>query len=112
MRRSEALQGMGMIKFLDVLGRYEAAEFNQLEAAELFWGSASGRFGAVASVLRMTAKRDYWTVVSVAQSAHGSIDRVLDRSGRPPSTASSDTANPLPIKRGRICHTSEPTTSP
>jgi Winged helix-turn helix len=24
-----------MIKFLDVLGRYEAAEFNQLEAAEL-----------------------------------------------------------------------------
>ncbi len=35
MRRSEALQGVRMIKFLDVLGRYEAAEFNQLEAAEL-----------------------------------------------------------------------------
>ena len=35
MRRSEALQGVRMIKFLDVLGRYEAAEFSQLEAAEL-----------------------------------------------------------------------------
>ncbi len=35
MRRTEALQGVRMIKFLDVLGRYEAAEFNQLEAAEL-----------------------------------------------------------------------------
>ena len=35
MRRSEALQGVRMIRFLDVLGRYEAAAFNQLEAAEL-----------------------------------------------------------------------------
>ena len=35
MRRTEALQGVRMIKFVDVLGRYEAAEFNQLEAAEL-----------------------------------------------------------------------------
>ena len=35
MRRSEAHQGVRMIKFLDVLGRYEAAEFSQLEAAEL-----------------------------------------------------------------------------
>jgi transposase len=35
MRRTEALQGVRMIKFLDVLGRYEALEFNQLEAAEL-----------------------------------------------------------------------------
>src|ERR1700689_388751 len=35
MHRSEALQGVRMIRFLDVLGRYEAAEFNQLEAAEL-----------------------------------------------------------------------------
>ena len=35
MRRSEALQGVRMIKFLDILGRYEALEFNQLEAAEL-----------------------------------------------------------------------------
>ena len=35
MRRTEALQGVRMIRFLDVLGRYEAAEFNQMEAAEL-----------------------------------------------------------------------------
>lgn len=35
MRWTEALQGVRMIKFLDILGRYEAAEFGQLEAAEL-----------------------------------------------------------------------------
>ena len=35
MRRSEARQGVRMMKFLDLLGRYEAAEFSQLEAAEL-----------------------------------------------------------------------------
>ena len=35
MRRSEALQGVRMIKFLSILGRYEASEFSQLEAAEL-----------------------------------------------------------------------------
>ena len=34
MRRTEARQGVRMIKFLDVLGRYEASEFSQLEAAE------------------------------------------------------------------------------
>src|SRR6266436_5762018 len=35
MRRMEAIQGVRMIKFLDILGRYESLEFNQLEAAEL-----------------------------------------------------------------------------
>ena len=35
MRRTEAHQGVRVIKFVDVLGRYEALEFNQLEAAEL-----------------------------------------------------------------------------
>ena len=35
MRRSEALQGVRVMRFLDILGRYEAAEFNQMEAAEL-----------------------------------------------------------------------------
>jgi transposase len=35
MRRTEALQGVRMIKFLDILGRYESAEFSQLEAAAL-----------------------------------------------------------------------------
>ena len=35
MRRTEAHQGVRMIKFKDILGRYEASEFGQLEAAEL-----------------------------------------------------------------------------
>ena len=35
MRRTEALQGVRMMRFLDILGRCEAAEFNQLEAAAL-----------------------------------------------------------------------------
>ena len=35
MRRTEALQGVRMIKFRGVLDRYEASEFNQAEAAEL-----------------------------------------------------------------------------
>src|SRR5450631_4355862 len=35
MRRTEALQGVRMMRFLDILGRYEAAEFSQLEAGEL-----------------------------------------------------------------------------
>jgi transposase len=35
MRRSEALQGVRMMKFLSILGRYQASEFSQLEAAEL-----------------------------------------------------------------------------
>jgi transposase-like protein len=35
MRRSEALQGVRVIKFRSILGRYETAELNQFEAAEL-----------------------------------------------------------------------------
>ena len=35
MRRSEAHRGVRTIEFLDILGRYESAEFSQLEAAEL-----------------------------------------------------------------------------
>jgi len=35
MRRTEAHQGVRMIKFSSILARYEAAEFSQLEAAEL-----------------------------------------------------------------------------
>jgi len=35
MRRTEALQGVRMIGFRSVLGRYEADELNQIEAAEL-----------------------------------------------------------------------------
>ena len=35
MRRTEAHQGVRMIKYLSILSRYEAAELSQLEAAEL-----------------------------------------------------------------------------
>lgn len=35
MRRSEALQGVRLIKFRSVLGRYGSSELNQMEAAEL-----------------------------------------------------------------------------
>lgn len=35
MRRTEALEGVRMIKFLDVLGRWEASKLSQLEAAEI-----------------------------------------------------------------------------
>ena len=35
MRRSAALQGVRLIKFESVLGRYESSELNQMEAAEL-----------------------------------------------------------------------------
>ena len=35
MRRTEAHQGVRMIKFMSVFGRFEAAELSQLEAAEL-----------------------------------------------------------------------------
>jgi hypothetical protein len=35
MRRTEVVQGARMIKFLDIVGDCEAAEFSQWEAAEL-----------------------------------------------------------------------------
>ena len=35
MRLTEARQGVRMLKFMDVFGRWDAAELNQVEAAEL-----------------------------------------------------------------------------
>src|SRR5882757_4772336 len=35
MRRTEARQGIRMLKFMDVFGRWDASELSQLEAAEL-----------------------------------------------------------------------------
>ncbi len=35
MRRTQAHQGVRMIKFVSILSRYDAAELSQLEAAEL-----------------------------------------------------------------------------
>jgi hypothetical protein len=34
MRRSEALQGVRMVRFRSVFDRYEGSELNQIEAAE------------------------------------------------------------------------------
>ena len=39
MRLTKARQGVRMLKFVDVFGRWEAARLNQLEAAELLRGS-------------------------------------------------------------------------
>ena len=36
MRRTEALQGVRMMKFMDILSRYDAGDFSHLEAAAPF----------------------------------------------------------------------------
>jgi len=56
MRRTEALQGVRMIKFLSILSRYEAAEFSQVEAAELV-GEGEGQADVPA---RAPASRGRW----------------------------------------------------
>jgi len=43
MRRTEALQGVRMIKFRSVLERYEASELDQIDAAALLGISAARR---------------------------------------------------------------------
>ncbi len=57
-----------MVKFLDVLGRYEAAEFSQFEAAELL-GVGGAEIPALAAALRRgrrvgsfgsAAREDFW----------------------------------------------------
>jgi hypothetical protein len=55
MRRMESLQGVRMSKFLRGLSGYEAAEFPQLEAAELLEGG-NARCGAGVSALRTRAR--------------------------------------------------------
>ncbi len=51
MRRTEALQGVRMSRFLNILRRYEAAELNQKEAAELL-GVERADVPAVARTIR------------------------------------------------------------
>ncbi len=51
MKRTEARQGVRMMKFLDILSRYEAAEFSQAEAAELLGGRGAD-VSTVASTIR------------------------------------------------------------
>ena len=55
MRRTEARQGVRMLRFMDVFGRWEASELSQLEAAELL-GMGSGRSVAGAAVTRRRAR--------------------------------------------------------
>jgi hypothetical protein len=50
MRRTEALQGVRMIGFRNVLDRHEAGECNQIEAGELL-GISERTFSPVVSAL-------------------------------------------------------------
>jgi predicted RNA polymerase sigma factor len=50
MRRSEALQGVRVIKFTSILSRCEAAELNQMDAAELL-ETAMGELDLLSEVL-------------------------------------------------------------
>ena len=71
MRRTEALQGVRMAVFLNILNRWELAELNQEEAAELL-GVTSGRSGAGRAAMRRRAKRGYWTAGSAKRRDVGS----------------------------------------
>ena len=51
MRRTAAAQGVRMLKFMDVFGRWEATELSQLERRSC-WGWASGHSAAGAGVMR------------------------------------------------------------
>ena len=70
MRRTEALQGVRMIKFVDVLGRYEAAEFNQLEAAELL-GIGERTFRRWRQRFEDDGEAGFWTVGWARRRASG-----------------------------------------
>ena len=65
MRRSEAHQGVRVIKFRSILDRYESNEFNQLEAAELL------------GVSERTFRR--WCLRFEEDGASGLLDRRLGR---------------------------------
>ena len=65
MGRSEALQGVRMIRFRSVLGRYEAGEVNQIEAAEML------------GITERTFRR--WCVRFEEDGEAGLLDRRLGR---------------------------------
>ena len=65
MRWTEALQGVRVIKFRSVLGRYESTELNQIEAAELL------------GVTERTFRR--WCVRFEADGEAGLLDRRLGK---------------------------------
>jgi transposase len=81
-RRSEALQGVRVLRFLDILGRYEAAEFSQLEAAALL------------GVGERTFRR--WLQRHEEAGAAGLVDRRLGKaSGKRVPTAREDEVEAL-----------------
>jgi helix-turn-helix protein len=65
MRWTEALQGVRVIKFRSVLGRYESTELNQIEAAELL------------GITERTFRR--WCVRFDADGEAGLLDRRLGK---------------------------------
>ena len=70
MRRTEALQGVRMAMFLNILNRWESAELNQEEAAELL-GVSDGRSGAGRAATRRRARLDLLTAGSARRRGAG-----------------------------------------
>jgi Helix-turn-helix domain len=88
MRRTEALQGVRMMAFRSVLGRFETAELNQMEAAELLVISER-TFRRWCQRYEEAAKPDCWIVVSAGVRA-GGCRWIASRRSRPciaPATA-------------------------
>ena len=70
MRRTEALQGVRMMRFLDILGRYEAAELNQLEAAALL-GVSERTFRRWQARYEEDGEAGFWTGGSARRRGSG-----------------------------------------
>ena len=71
MRGREAREAVRMARFLSLLHRWEFAELNQEEAAELL-GVSDGCSGAGRAATRMRAKPGSWTAGSARRRASGS----------------------------------------
>ena len=71
MRRTEALQGVRVIKFRSVLDRYETSELNQIEAENCF-ASPNGHFGVGVFATMRPGTLDCWTAVWAGYRANAS----------------------------------------
>jgi hypothetical protein len=69
MRLTEARQGVRMVKFMDVFGRWDAAELNQLEASALLGVGGRSAVGAVAT--KKKARLACWIAGSARLRAKG-----------------------------------------
>ncbi len=79
MRWTEALQGVRVIKFRSILGRYESSELNQIEAAELL------------GITERTFRR--WCVRFEAEGEAGLLDRRLGKAS--PKRVARDSAQEI-----------------